>query len=91
MNYQDKSLEAEASNALGGVYQLMADNETALQVCRDSYHITFIIVCAEDSPPCYEIYLIILINRENRIYQLSSPSSKQPNFSCCSGTKGLWI
>lgn len=29
---QDKSLEAEASDALGGVYQLMADNETALQV-----------------------------------------------------------
>lgn len=86
MNYQDKSLEAEASNALGGVYQLMADNETALQVC-----ITFIIVCAEDSPPCYEMSLIILINRENRIYQLSSLSSKQPNFSCCSGTKGLWI
>lgn len=35
-NCQDKSLEAEASNALGGVYQLMADNETALQVCVDS-------------------------------------------------------
>lgn len=35
-NYQDKSLEAEASDALGGVYQLMADNETALQVCADS-------------------------------------------------------
>lgn len=35
-NCQDKSLEAEASNALGGVYQLMADNETALQVCADS-------------------------------------------------------
>lgn len=33
---QDKSLEAEASNALGGVYQLMADNETALQVGADS-------------------------------------------------------
>lgn len=32
-NSQDKSLEAEASDALGGVYQLMADNETALQVC----------------------------------------------------------
>ena len=30
--WQDKSLEAEASDALGGVYQLMADNETALQV-----------------------------------------------------------
>ncbi|KAF0046073.1 hypothetical protein F2P81_002602 [Scophthalmus maximus] len=30
-NYQDKSLEAEASDTLGGVYQLMADNETALQ------------------------------------------------------------
>ncbi|PWA26519.1 hypothetical protein CCH79_00001228 [Gambusia affinis] len=29
--WQDKSLEAEASDALGGVYQLMADNETALQ------------------------------------------------------------
>ncbi|KAF3849226.1 hypothetical protein F7725_015723 [Dissostichus mawsoni] len=27
----DKSLEAEASDALGGVYQRMADNETALQ------------------------------------------------------------
>lgn len=30
---QDQSLEAEASDALGGVYRLMADNETALQVC----------------------------------------------------------
>ena len=36
---QDKSLEAEASDTLGGVYQLMADNETALQVCTDSLHI----------------------------------------------------
>lgn len=37
---QDKSLESEASDALGGVYQLMADNETALQVCaRSSYRI----------------------------------------------------
>ncbi len=35
-NCQDKSLEAEASDALGGVYQLMADNETALQVCTNS-------------------------------------------------------
>lgn len=35
-NCQDKSLEAEASDALGGVYQLMADNETALQVRADS-------------------------------------------------------
>lgn len=34
--WQDKSLEAEASDALGGVYQLMADNETALQVCAQS-------------------------------------------------------
>lgn len=33
---QDKSLEAVASDALGDVYQLMADNETALQVCTDS-------------------------------------------------------
>lgn len=32
LNRQDKSLESEASDALGGVYQLMADNETALQV-----------------------------------------------------------
>lgn len=38
-NYQDKSLEAEASDTLGGVYQLMADNETALQVCADSLYI----------------------------------------------------
>lgn len=39
-NCQDKSLEAEASDILGGVYQLMADNETALQVCTDSQRIT---------------------------------------------------
>lgn len=39
-NCQDKSLEAEASDALGGVYQLMADNETALQVCTDSLYNT---------------------------------------------------
>lgn len=38
-NCQDKSLEAEASDALGGVYQLMADNETALQVCTHSEYI----------------------------------------------------
>lgn len=37
-NRQDKSLEAEASDALGAVYQLMADNETALQVCADSLY-----------------------------------------------------
>lgn len=34
---QDQSLEAEASDALGGVYQLMADNETALQVVHLSH------------------------------------------------------
>lgn len=36
VTWQDKPLEAEASDALGGVYQLMADNETALQVGADS-------------------------------------------------------
>lgn len=40
--WQDKSLEAEASDALGGVYQLMADNETALQVCA---LLLFISIC----------------------------------------------
>lgn len=41
VNCQDKSLESEASDALGGVYQLMADNETALQVCARSSHCEF--------------------------------------------------
>lgn len=41
LNCQDKSLESEASDALGGVYQLMADNETALQVCAHSLYQDF--------------------------------------------------